>query len=404
MPTLLVGRYEKTDGSEDPSVKRTKVAAFDLDGTLVKVASQRKFSDEPIDWMWWNPRVPEVLRKYYEDGYRVVILSNQGGITLRPDPKIKQPKTPKRLPSWKKKLEAILTQLDIPTSVYAATDKDIFRKPRLGMWHEMCDDYDLPEEDVDKKASFFVGDAGGRVAVPVSKDVLTALPKDFACSDRDLASNAEIKYLTPEECFLETPPPERKFTRGLDVGPFGTYDAYTYEPEFIEELAADKKKTRIILLCGSPGAGKSSLYWKYLKDKGYFRVNQDVQKSRENCIRRAREHLQARRSVCVDNTNADIETRSHWITLAKKEHVPIHCVWFTLNIPLAEHNNAVRALSGSKTLNPEGRELLPKMAFASFTKKFQEPTKKEGFFAVYKHDFYYRGSKEDYPIWAKAWM
>lgn len=354
--------------------------------------------------MWWNPRVPEVVRKYYEDGYRVVILSNQAGITLRQDPKIKAPKMPKRLPAWKQKVEAVLTQLDIPISVYAATGKDIFRKPRLGMWHELCDDYDLVEEDVDKEASVFVGDAGGRDAVPVSKDVLTALPKDFACSDRDLASNAAIKYLTPEECFLETPPPVRSFTRGLALGQFGDWSPHTYEPDFIKELTSDKKNTRIVLLCGSPGAGKSTLYWKYLEGRGYARVNQDIQKSRDNCIRKAQEHLQARRSVCVDNTNADIDTRSHWVALAKKEDVPVHCVWFTENIPLAEHNNAVRALSNSKTLNPEGRELLPQMAFASFKKRFQEPTKKEGFFAVYKYDFLYRGSKEDYAIWSKAWI
>ena len=35
----------------------------------------------------------------------------------------------------------------------------------------------------------------------------------------------------------------------------------------------------IILFCGSPGVGKSTFYWKYLKRLGYERVNQDILKT-----------------------------------------------------------------------------------------------------------------------------
>jgi hypothetical protein len=35
----------------------------------------------------------------------------------------------------------------------------------------------------------------------------------------------------------------------------------------------------IILFCGSPGAGKSSLYWRHLEPLGYARVNQDILKT-----------------------------------------------------------------------------------------------------------------------------
>ena len=35
----------------------------------------------------------------------------------------------------------------------------------------------------------------------------------------------------------------------------------------------------IILLVGSPGAGKSSFYWRYLQPLGYGRVNQDILKT-----------------------------------------------------------------------------------------------------------------------------
>lgn len=35
----------------------------------------------------------------------------------------------------------------------------------------------------------------------------------------------------------------------------------------------------IVLFCGSPGAGKSSFYWRHLQPLGYGRVNQDLLKS-----------------------------------------------------------------------------------------------------------------------------
>ena len=63
---------------------------------------------------------------------------------------------------FKEKLNNILTQLEIPMSVYAATTDSEYRKPRLGMWREFIDDYDLDVAGVDVSKSFFVGDAAGR--------------------------------------------------------------------------------------------------------------------------------------------------------------------------------------------------------------------------------------------------
>ena len=103
-------------------------------------------------------------------------MSNQGGISLRPD--IKAPKAHlSKLASFKSKVTAVLSQLDIPITIYAATGKDIYRKPRIGMWRELLDDYDLRPEEINQENSIFVGDAAGREAV-------AGQPKDFSCSDR----------------------------------------------------------------------------------------------------------------------------------------------------------------------------------------------------------------------------
>lgn len=55
-----------------------------------------------------------------------------------------------------------MQHLDIPMSIYAATEDDEYRKPRLGMWREFLDDYDLDVDGVDLPGSVFVGDAAGR--------------------------------------------------------------------------------------------------------------------------------------------------------------------------------------------------------------------------------------------------
>lgn len=47
----------------------------------------------------------------------------------------------------------------------------------------------------------------------------------------------------------------------------------------------------------------------------------------------------------IDNTNADQETRAHWIALAKRVKLPIRCVVFTASSDLCQHNNTVRGLN-----------------------------------------------------------
>lgn len=96
-----------------------------------------------------------------------MIVSNQGGITLQPDPK--KPKAhSSRLATFKGKLALVLNELGLPTTIYAATGKDNYRKPRVGMWAEILGDYDLHLPGaIDLDHSIFVGDAAGRKFLPV---------------------------------------------------------------------------------------------------------------------------------------------------------------------------------------------------------------------------------------------
>jgi bifunctional polynucleotide phosphatase/kinase len=117
------------------------------------------------------------LKKLHGEGYLVAIVSNQSGISLKKDPKSLKADM-KRLADFKQKANAVFNQLDLPISLYAATAKDQYRKPRPGMWNALLEDYALTPGVVDHKSSIFVGDAAGRQGVP------GGLKGDFSCSDR----------------------------------------------------------------------------------------------------------------------------------------------------------------------------------------------------------------------------
>ncbi|KAL9119120.1 MAG: hypothetical protein Q9187_004323 [Circinaria calcarea] len=383
--SLLVGRYSPspapkstpesataTEGGEgkekgEPVVKRRKIAAFDFDSTLIQTSSGNIFGKNSSDWRWWHVSVPGVLRQLYADGYTVVVLSNQGGISLKSDPKTVK-SDQKRLAEFKAKAGSVFAHLDIPIALYAGTARDRFRKPRIGMWGELLEDYDLNIGDgPDLQNSIFVGDAAGRPARPGRK-------ADHSSSDRDFAANVGIAFQTPEEYFLKEPP--EPFSRSFEPTLYlnATTDPSTSSPVVFEK----KNSLDLVLLCGSPGAGKSTFYWQRLQPLGYERVNQDILKTRDRCRKVALDYLNSQKSVAIDNTNADVDTRAVWVQLAQRLGLPIRCLYFTAPIKLCEHNDTVRALHDG-LLNPEKRSILPHSAFSSFSSRFREPQNDEGF-------------------------
>lgn len=47
----------------------------------------------------------------------------------------------------------------------------------------------------------------------------------------------------------------------------------------VSQFSEKKNPVDVVLFCGSPGAGKSSFFWRHLKPLGYERVNQDTLKT-----------------------------------------------------------------------------------------------------------------------------
>jgi len=151
-----------------------QVAAFDLDGTIIKSpfdkGSRPKFG---TSWSWWNSRVPRKLRELHEKEYSIVIISNQA-------------LNPKMLVQWKQKVTSLARAIpDIPFTLFAATAKDSYRKPAPGMWTRMESLFEVASISIDKDRSFFVGDAAGRKG-------------DFSDSDKGFADAVGLSFQTPE--------------------------------------------------------------------------------------------------------------------------------------------------------------------------------------------------------------
>ncbi|KAI2293554.1 DNA kinase/phosphatase Pnk1, partial [Ophidiomyces ophidiicola] len=407
--SCLVGKYASEPNANTEEIvtpKKKPVAVFDLDHTLIKTKSGNTFPRDANDWVWWDAQVPRKLKELHSDGYQVVILSNQKKVLLKHTKKSALGE-PKSLSIFKDKAGSIMRALDVPLSVYAATEYDEYRKPRIGMWNMMLDDYDLNMEGaMDLQGSVFVGDAAGR-------------PGDHSCVDRNFATNVGIAFKTPEEFF------RGEAAQAVEVfDPRKLIQTETNGQPAIEFTKPPGQE--LVIFCGSPGAGKSTFYWKYLEPLGYERVNQDILKTvsmellvyavtrilqymletvvRPKCLKVASEYLQAGKYVAVDNTNANVETREHWISMAKEHKVPIRCVYFSTPQDICNHNNAVRAANSKlESINPENRTFLPPVAFRDFLRRFEEPQLSEGLQEIIRVDFLFEGDAAAKQAWSQHW-
>ena len=245
------------------------------------------------------------------------------------------------------------------------------------------DDTQVPQISPD---SFFVGDAAGR---PASVKVR----KDFSASDRKLAINLGLTFYTPEELFKNT---------SAGVFELDGFDPRSFtNPEETDHLFMRAAPQEIVLLVGSPASGKSTYFTTFLQPLAYVRVNQDILKTRQRCLDVAKDNLREGCSVCIDNTNANKETRAVWLALAAQMQVPVRVVHFTANIELCQHNNAVRAFAPNR--GEEKRELLPGIAFSSFAGRYEEPVLEEGFSRVDTVPFIFRGTTDEITNWRQFW-
>ena len=61
--------------------KSEKIAAYDMDGTIITTKSGRVFPVDCNDWrLLYEERTREKLESLYHEGYKIVLITNQAGI------------------------------------------------------------------------------------------------------------------------------------------------------------------------------------------------------------------------------------------------------------------------------------------------------------------------------------
>ncbi|KAH7860640.1 hypothetical protein Vadar_016015 [Vaccinium darrowii] len=173
---------EQDDGLQDSG----KIAAFDFDGCLVNT-SVKKIG--PDAWSLMYPSIPEKLQSLYNEGYKLVIFTNESNIDRWKN------KRQVAVDSKIGRLTNFIKLVKVPMQVFIACGigksggqaEDPFRKPNPGMWHLM-DQHFNSGVSIDMDQSFYVGDAAGR-------------EKDHSDADIKFAQAIGLKFYDPEEYF-----------------------------------------------------------------------------------------------------------------------------------------------------------------------------------------------------------
>ncbi|KAJ1917069.1 DNA kinase/phosphatase Pnk1 [Mycoemilia scoparia] len=439
-PVLFVATYNNPQPS-------TKIAAFDLDYTIISPKGKHLRSKNGDDWMFWHPDVPSKLRQLHSDGFRILILSNQYGLAIKTKSEAKK-KLEKRK-EFKYKVGNVFKQLGVPITLLAAIQHDVFRKPSVGMWEwfkrvESNNGKRGQVVEIDMESSFFVGDAAGR-----PDNWVKGVRKDFSNSDMLLAWNIGLGFETPTTFFKHKLAPSQP-KLGLNAGEFDPRTYYRTAKQgnagddegqlplskikdVLEEIDCQQKNSTnsrlvVVIMVGPPASGKSTISAKHLvRDRGFVHINQDTLGTKQKCIielqnainkasdQENSEHSGCCGGVVIDNTNPEEKTRAEYINIIKKSSlykaskVRIYCVYMDVSFEIARHNcsfrlqknqvrwfeeeNLGRVLAG----NEDGRDdikvpfanrTIPRMVFNIFYSRLQVPdAKKEGLDKVYRVEF-----------------
>jgi len=341
----------------------TRIAAFDMDGTIIVTKSGKVFPVDKHDWKLFHSKVQEKLKHLNDTGRKIVFITNQNGIS----------KGYITENDFKSKVEAIMKKISVPIQVLAIVKKGLSRKPNTGAYEWLVNEGNggLPVKEF-----FYVGDAAGRL-----KGWGPGKKKDHSCSDRLFAMNIGCPFSTPEEYFLGAKQVKYK------LPDFDPKKLKTNQP-LIKEIVGDVKLKEVVLstqevvvMVGYPASGKSSFAKNHFKPAGYEIINQDVLKSKEKCIKACKTALLNGKSCVIDNTNPQAEIRKLYLALAMEANVRCRCLYFDIDINHVFHNNRFRELIGS-----DHAKVTP-MVIYSYRKKLEKPDLSEGFNAILTLNF-----------------
>lgn len=320
----------KTIAHNNPKFS-SKIAGFDLDFTLIQPVSHHTFSKDKDDFEIYNPLVMPKLQQLHNEDYLIVIITNQSRIYKH-----------ELIDNW-------LETINIPLVVIIGTKKNkknldtILRKPDAKLFNKLFEVFpDKKLKDINKKESFYVGDAGNKLG-------------DFADTDLVFAKNIGFKFIHTRDYFVRH---------------------FIYDDEHIDTM----KKT-MILMMGFPASGKST-YAEEIIDKNpniFTLINGDAPenntkvKMKKNILKAVNDN----QNIIIDATNVSIEKRDEHLHLVKS-NINYQTVIIYIMTPMdaSMKRNEFRA-------QQTGEKAIPKIAYYKLAKSFESPRENEADYVYY---------------------
>jgi bifunctional polynucleotide phosphatase/kinase len=297
-----------------------RIFLLDVDGTLIVSKSGRKWADTPTDWMWAHPHFPQFLAEKSKDAV-VALVTNQSMWTHESS------QAPAKIQSILAALEA--TNGWRPACLVATKttkQKDtLYRKPGRGLYDVLLKELGWRQEDVGSLE--MCGDAVG------AEDPNQAYR--WADSDSKFAQAIGATFIRPCDLPLPTIPPPSPSTR-----------------------------RELVICVGNPGSGKSTTARRFAA-AGYTHVEQDVTKTPAATMKAVKAAITTQ-SVVVDATHSSVKNRAPYIALAKELAYHIRILW---HVKDGRPWNALRCAP---------QKPVPEIAYAVYSKYFEEPMETEG--------------------------
>ncbi len=333
-------------GLQKTNLKDIKcIYIFDLDYTLIKTKSGKKFPINKLDWELLYSNISEKISKLSDS--IIGIVSNQKGL-----------KTQEQKDEWIDKIKQINKIIKIDF-VFASVLDDRFRKPLPGSFEFMKEKFIGIDWDglINKNKIYYIGDAFGRKT-------------DFSDTDIKYALNNNFKFKTPE-IFFNVNKSDGK-SGSVDY-PNIQYFTESEQKKLFDELdlIVRTHKKILIITIGLPASGKSFLRKELVKRYPQFTYsnNDDIHDKVQS--RMLIPKISTNYNFVIDdNTNLDKLTRIS--KLKEFESYYKVGIWFDYDLELCWHLNWMR-------MYWFGAKLLPKVTYYTLRKKFDSTNLEEGF-------------------------
>ena len=294
-----------------------KIHFFDLDNTIIKTKSGRRFPTNNYDWELLNSNVKHKINKLEFCG----IISNQSGL-----------RTKTQIDGWIKKIKDISLEIRID-ALFCSLQNSEYRKPMNGFWDYMKQNLFLNIDTtklINDKKIYYIGDACGR-------------ENDFSDTDLKFAINCNFIFKTPEIFYGST----------INEKCYVSYPELIYYTKEQYELIINNlyinidkyinnNKSIIIMMIGFPSSGKSFIR-KILLDKynNFKYTNSDEIKNKTINDKLLDQKLLIKNKLIInDNTNMEYEKQSK-ILNELNDYIKIAII-FDYSIDLCNHLNYMR--------------------------------------------------------------